>query len=75
MLIFILIFLKSECERLANEALLLEHTQRSSVAAQQRHLFIPFVVSAHFYSPEMQRYAKGLLPKFSRSQSGPTGLA
>lgn len=39
MLIFILIFLKSECERLANEALLLEHTQHSSVASQQTHFF------------------------------------
>lgn len=53
MLIFILIFLESECERLANEALLLEHTQHWSVASQQTHLPIPFVVSAHFYSPEM----------------------
>lgn len=53
MLIFILIFLKSECERLANEALLLEHTQHSSVATQQTHIFIPFVILAHFYSCEM----------------------
>lgn len=49
MLIFILIFLKSECERLANEALLLQHTQPWSVASRQTHLFIPFVILAHFY--------------------------
>lgn len=53
MLIFILIFLKSGCERLANEALLLEHTQHSSVASQQTHLFIPFIILAHFYSHDM----------------------
>lgn len=52
MLMFILIFLKSECERLANEALLLEHTQHASVALQLTHLFIPFVILAHFYSRE-----------------------
>lgn len=70
MLIFILIFLKSECEWLANEALLLEHTQHSSVATQQTHIFIPFVILAHFYSREMYCCAKGPSLKLRSGMSG-----
>lgn len=44
MLIFILIFLISECERLANEALLFENPQHLTITSQQLHLFILFIV-------------------------------
>lgn len=49
MLIFILIFLISECERLANEALLLEN-QHLTITLQQLHLFILYCFSSLLFS-------------------------
>lgn len=49
MLIFILIFLISECERLANEALLLENPHLTTTL-QQLHLFILYCLRSILFS-------------------------
>lgn len=53
MLIFILIFLIFECERLANEDVLLENPQHLTITLQQLHLFITVIFLTQFHPRKM----------------------